>query len=44
MSAWTEKEPEVDGYLPTLHDVAAALGLVLGALTFVAWRRWRWPW
>lgn len=31
-----------DSYTPTLGDLAAAVGLVLGALTFVAYRRWRW--
>ena len=31
-----------DSYVVTLADVAAALGLLAGALAFVAYRKWRW--
>ena len=31
-----------DSYTPTLADLAAALGLLAGAITFIAYRRWRW--
>lgn len=41
MSDLYDVEP-ADGYVPTLGDVAAGIGLLLGLATLLAYRAWRW--